>query len=113
MTLTWCCSISTGSLTTTRSRPCAVCTSWPSTAGLAVPTGFTALALAGRRHDLERLLLPWLPYRLRGAGLTVDLDEPLALRFLAFIVARLAEVERRPFRACFPGWLRGFAEEEG
>jgi hypothetical protein len=83
-----------------------------------LPTGFTNwarayLAGSGSLADLENRLRPWLPYRLRDAGLTPELDQDLADKFLAHLRTRLAEVKQRRFRELLPGWLAEFAQQQG
>ena len=75
-------------------------------------TGFTALARAGSVADLEDRLRPWLPFLLRRAGLTDDLDEALARQFLAHIRKRAGEIRQRRFRELLPVWLSDFAREQ-
>jgi hypothetical protein len=76
------------------------------------PTGFTALARAGRLADLKERLRPWLPYRLRQAGITRDLDAALAGRFLDYVQTRIEEVRHRRFRELLSVWLSDFARQQ-
>jgi hypothetical protein len=78
----------------------------------AQPTGFTALARAGRLADLEERLRPWLPFLLRRVGLSDDLDEALARQFLAYVRTRIEEVRQHRFRDRLPVWLSDFAEQQ-
>lgn len=76
-------------------------------------TGFTVLARTGRLADLEERLRPWLPFLLRRAGLTADLDDALARQFLTFLRGRMADVQHRGFRDLFPVWVQDFARARG
>jgi hypothetical protein len=78
----------------------------------AQPTGFTALARAGRVDDLVKRLRPWLPFLLRRAGLSDDLDEGLARAFLTYVRTRIDEVRQRRFRELLPEWVRDFARQQ-
>jgi hypothetical protein len=86
------------------------------TAVQATLTGATALIRSGRVGDLEDRLRPWLPFRLRWAGLTDDLDEALAQLFLVFVLdfvrTRFEEVRQHRFRDLLPVWLSDFARQQ-
>jgi hypothetical protein len=82
------------------------------TGSTAQPSGFTALARAGRVANLEERLIPWLPFLLRRSGLSDDLDKGLARAFLAYVRTRIDEVRQRRFRELLPEWVRDFARQQ-